>query len=180
MKFTPINDFCREIYFITLLSFSLGMSLTSHAGNADNAYDSIAAAFPQGIGIYGTVELDTCVIKTDPMPPKAVTSDNTRQSVKNVAISLSNANIIRMTIDDSPTPTYILRSHDLRSVDSDTQGVHPGWIIREFRFNKGQLMEAEIQLSGHEVWKFDCSDDAVNITHEIPLTPPVPKPDKEL
>ncbi|KEQ16407.1 hypothetical protein [Endozoicomonas numazuensis] len=179
------NGLCRRSSLVAVSSLFISLCPLSHADFADSATTSVEAVFNQGIGLYGTVDLGKCMMRLDTtnenkIPAKTLSTQQ-QGHIKDVATSLNNSHIIRMTFDDKTSPTYVVRSENLRITPGDESGGNPGWIIREFRFTKGANMEADIQLSAHESWTWDCSDTAINITNELLLTPSIPPtPPEEL
>ena len=176
------NDLCRRASLVAVSSLFIGLCSLSYAEYADEATTSVEAVFNQGIGLYGTVDLGKCMMRLDLNTPTAenkvpAKTLSTRQHghIRDVATSLNNSHVIRMTFDDKTSPTYVVRSESLRITPGDDSGGNPGWIIREFKFTKGMSMEADVQLSAHESWTWDCSDAAINITNELPITPPPSK-----
>ncbi len=190
MKSPHLKGLCRRTSLIALSGLIFTLSPSTYADYADNASTAVEAVFNQGIGLYGTVDLGKCLMRLDSANPASGTatenklpaktlSSQEQGHIKDVATSLNNSHVIRMTFNDHHYPTYVVRSENLRITHGDDSGGNPGWIIREFNFTKGLLMEAHVQLSGHKAWTWDCSDEAITITNELPLTPPPERNTKE-
>lgn len=170
MNLLQPDGLCRRASLVALSGLFIGFTPLSHGDFADDATKHVEAIFNEGIGLNGNVDLGKCIMRVDPnnqaeMKNPAQSVFNHPGSIKDVGISLNNSHLVRVTFDDMPNPTYLVRSEDL-IITSDT-GNKPGWVIREFRFTKGAAMKAKVQLNDSVAWTWDCNDAAVNITNVL-------------
>lgn len=177
MNLLQPDGLCRRASLVALSGLFIGFTPLSHADPADNATKQVEAVFNEGIGLNGTVDLGKCIMRVNPDSSQAEIKNpaqsifNHPGSIKDVGISLFNSRLTRLTFDDMPNPTYLVRSEDL-IIASDT-GDKPGWVIKEFRFTMGTAMQARVQLSGNVSWTWDCADAAITIMNG-PLQAPPP------
>ncbi|WP_252177499.1 hypothetical protein [Endozoicomonas sp. 4G] len=165
------NGLCRRASLIAVSGLFIGFAPLSHADYADIATSKVRAVFDQGVGLHGTVDFGKCVIQagsdgTTPENkiPARIFSSQHEGYIKDVSVSLDNTRLARLHFDEMISPTFLVRSEDLRI----TPEIRPGWVIMEFRFSLGTYMEAKVQLSPNLMWTWHCGDSAINITNRFP------------